>query len=213
VSPRPASVVGIIPAGGSGERLGADRPKAFVVCAGRPMVEWSIDALREVCARVVVAVPAGLEAPPDRVTAGPTRSASVRNALDAAPEATVFVVHDAARPLVSPDLIERCLAALEGVDGVIAAAPVTDTVHVASRDLVIVESPDRSTLWAAQTPQVFDAGVLRRAYDSNEEATDEASLVASVGGTVRLIEGPPDNIKVTIPADLRLAEALLRERC
>jgi 2-C-methyl-D-erythritol 4-phosphate cytidylyltransferase len=207
------AVVGIIPAGGSGERLGADRPKAFVVCAGRPLVEWSVEALSAVCSRVVVAVPAGLEDPPDRVTAGPTRSASVRNVLAAAPEATVVVIHDAARPLVTAELVARCLEALNGVDGAIAAVPVSDTVHVASSDLLIADSPDRSTLWAAQTPQVFHADVLRRANDSNEEATDEASLVAAVGGVVRLVEGPSDNIKVTTPTDLRLAEALLRERC
>jgi 2-C-methyl-D-erythritol 4-phosphate cytidylyltransferase len=206
------SVVGIVPAGGSGERLGADRPKAFVVCAGRPLLEWSLDALSSACSRIVLAVPTGFEDPPDRVTAGPSRSASVRNALAAAPEATVVVIHDAARPLVRPGLVRECLSALDGVDGVIAAAPVSDTVHIAS-GRVIRETPDRSTLWAAQTPQVFRADVLRKAYDSNEEATDEASLVAAVGGTVRLVEGPSDNIKVTTPTDLRLAEALLRERC
>ena len=207
------TVVGIVPAGGSGERLGADRPKAFVVCAGRPMVEWSLEALSPVCSRIVVAVPPGLEHPPDRVTAGPTRSASVRNALAAASEATVVVIHDAARPLVTRDLIARCIEALDGVDGVIAAAPVTDTVHVASPEHLIAASPDRSTLWAAQTPQVFRADVLRRANESNQEATDEASLVAAAGGAVRLIEAPSDNIKVTTPTDLRLAEALLRDRC
>ena len=206
------TVVGIVPAGGSGERLGADRPKAFVVCAGRPMVEWSLDVLRPACARVIVAAPAS-HLTPGWVEGGPSRAASVRNALDAAPDATVVVIHDAARPLVTTDLVTRCLDALEGVDGVIAAVPVTDTVHVASPDLLIADSPDRSTLWAAQTPQVFRADVLRRANDSNEEATDEASLVAAVGGTVRLIEAPSDNIKVTTPTDLRLAEALLRDRC
>jgi 2-C-methyl-D-erythritol 4-phosphate cytidylyltransferase len=133
--------------------------------------------------------------------------------MAAAPEATVFVIHDAARPLVTPALVARCLDALDGVDGAIAASPVSDTVHVASAELLIAESPDRSTLWAAQTPQVFHADALRRAYDSDEVATDEASLVAGVGGTVRLIRGPADNIKVTTPTDLRLAEALLRERC
>jgi 2-C-methyl-D-erythritol 4-phosphate cytidylyltransferase len=207
------SVVGIIAAGGGGERLGADRPKAFAVCAGRPLLEWSMEALGPVCSRIVLAVPPGLEEPPDRVTAGHTRSASVRNALAAAPEASVVVIHDAARPLVTTDLVARCIDALDGVDGAVAAAPVTDTVHVASPDLLIAHSPDRSTLWAAQTPQVFRADVLRRANDRNEEATDEATLVAAVGGTVRLIEGPSDNIKVTTPTDLRLAEALLRERC
>jgi 2-C-methyl-D-erythritol 4-phosphate cytidylyltransferase len=206
------TVVGIVPAGGSGERLGADRPKAFVVCAGRPLVEWSVDALSAVCSRVVVAAPPS-HLLPGWVEGGPTRSASVRNAVDAAPEATVVVIHDAARPLVTSTLVACCVDALSGVDGVIAASPVSDTIHVASTDRLIAGSPDRSTLWAAQTPQVFRADVLRRAYDSDAEATDEASLVAAVGGTVRLIEGPSDNIKVTTPSDLRLAEALLRDRC
>jgi 2-C-methyl-D-erythritol 4-phosphate cytidylyltransferase len=206
------SVVGIVPAGGSGERLGADRPKAFAVCAGRPLVEWSVEALSAVCSRVVVATPPSHPLP-GSVAGGATRSASVRNALAAAPEATVFVIHDAARPLVTPGLVKECLEALEGVDGVIAAAPVSDTIHVAASDLLIATTPARSTLWAAQTPQVFRADVLRRAYDSNEEATDEAALVAAAGGKVRLIEGPPDNIKITTETDLRLAEALLRERC
>jgi 2-C-methyl-D-erythritol 4-phosphate cytidylyltransferase len=205
------SVVGILAAGGSGERLGADRPKAFVVCAGRPMVEWSIEALSAACDRVIVAAPPS-HVRPGWVAGGPSRSASVRNALDAAPEASVVVIHDAARPLITPDLVARCLDALDDADGVIAALPVSDTVHVAS-DRLIRETPDRSTLWAAQTPQVFRADVLRNAYDSNKEATDEASLVAAVGGTVRLVEGASDNIKVTTPTDLRLAEALLRERC
>jgi 2-C-methyl-D-erythritol 4-phosphate cytidylyltransferase len=205
------SVVGIVPAGGSGERLGADRPKAFVVCAGRPLLEWSLDALRPTCSRIVVAAPPS-HLRPGWVAGGPSRSASVRKALEAAPEATVVVIHDAARPLVTSALVERCLDALDGVDGVIAAIPVSDTVHVASEN-VIRETPDRSTLWAAQTPQVFRADVLRKACDSNEEATDEATLVAAVGGTVRIVKGSSDNIKVTTPTDLRLAEALLRERC
>jgi 2-C-methyl-D-erythritol 4-phosphate cytidylyltransferase len=207
------TVVGIVPAGGGGERLGAERPKAFAVCAGRPMVEWSLEVLSGVCSRVVVAVPAGHEEPPDRVTGGASRSESVRNALDAASEATVVVVHDAARPLVTAELVRECLEALHGVDGVIAASPVSDTVHLASPEGLIRDTPERSTLWAAQTPQVFRADVLRRALAGGDSATDEAALVAAVGGTVRLIEGPSDNIKVTTPTDLRLAEALLRDRC
>src|SRR5688572_32544607 len=106
------TVVGIVPAGGSGERLGADRPKAFVVCAGRPLVEWSVEALSAVCSRVVVAAPPSFPLP-GSVEGGATRSASVRNALDAAPEATVVVIHDAARPLVTPGLVRECLDALE----------------------------------------------------------------------------------------------------
>jgi 2-C-methyl-D-erythritol 4-phosphate cytidylyltransferase len=206
------TVVGIVPAGGSGERLGAQVPKAFAVCAGRPMVEWSLEALSAVCDRVVVAVPPGSEQAPDRVIGGASRSASVRNALDVAPEATVVVVHDAARPLVTSGLVRKCLDALDGVDGVIAATPSSDTIHVVS-DHLIGDTPDRSTLWAAQTPQVFAADVLRRALEEGSAGTDEAALVVAKGGRVRVIEGPPENIKVTTPTDLRLAEALLRERC
>src|ERR671918_937096 len=183
------SVVGIIPAGGSGERLGANRPKAFVVCAGRPMVEWSVEALSAVCSRVVVAVP---ESHLRRgwVEGGPSRSASVRNALAAAPEATVVVVHDAARPLVTDDLVARCLHNLSGVDGVIAASPVSDTIHVSSADRLIAQTPDRATLWAAQTPQVFRADVLRRALEDGNSATDEAALVAAVRGALPPVDGP-----------------------
>ncbi len=164
------TVVGVLAAGGSGERLGSDRPKAFVVCAGRPLYEWSVDVLREVCERVVVAVPDGYADPPDRVAGGRSRSASVRNALAAAPEATIAVVHDAARPLVTAELVRRCVEALDdGADGAIAAARVTDTVHAVERDGLIAATPDRASLWAAQTPQVFRADLLRLALDVSEE--------------------------------------------
>jgi 2-C-methyl-D-erythritol 4-phosphate cytidylyltransferase len=208
------AVVGIIPAGGSGERLGADRPKAFVVCAGRPLIEWSLDVLGEVCQRVIVAAPEGWDEGPDRVRGGESRSESVRNALKRAPEATVAVVHDAARPLVTRDLVERCLAALEpGVDGAIAAARMTDTVKETASDGRVLRTLDRSVLWQIQTPQVFRADVLRRALDRDPAAlaaaTDDASLVEEMGGTVRVVEAPPENIKVTRDSDLRVAEALL----
>jgi 2-C-methyl-D-erythritol 4-phosphate cytidylyltransferase len=207
-------VVGIVPAGGSGERLGADRPKAFVVCAGRPLLDWSVDVLRSVCDRVVVAVPPGEERGRDRVRGGESRSASVRNALAEAPEATVAVVHDAARPLVTRALVESCLGALgPGVDGAIAAAPMTDTVKEAGPDGRVLRTLDRSVLWAIQTPQVFRADVLRRALARDEmalaAATDDASLVEDLGGTVRVVKAPPENIKVTRETDLRMIEALL----
>jgi 2-C-methyl-D-erythritol 4-phosphate cytidylyltransferase len=201
------SVVGIVPAAGAGERLGADVPKAFAVLGGRPMLEWSLDVLREVCDRVVVAVPADRVEPPDFVAGGATRSESVRNAVEAAPEASVFVVHDAARPLVTADLVRRCVGALEGYDGVIAAIPVTDTVKEVEGER-IVSTPDRGRLWAAQTPQVFRAEVLRRATG---EATDDASLVEALGGRVRVVEGARENFKVTAPLDARLAEVLLAD--
>jgi 2-C-methyl-D-erythritol 4-phosphate cytidylyltransferase len=205
-------VVGIVPAGGSGERLGADRPKAFVVCAGRPLIEWSLDVLAAVCDRVVVAAPA--EWLRDGwVEGGPSRSASVRNALAAAPEASTAVVHDAARPLVTRELVEACVGALMGVDGAIAATPVTDTVKEAYPDATVLRTLDRSRLWAVQTPQVFRAESLRRALDVDDAAlaaaTDDASLVEAAGGTVRLVEAPPENFKVTTEADLARAEAAL----
>jgi 2-C-methyl-D-erythritol 4-phosphate cytidylyltransferase len=206
------SVVGVIPAGGSGERLGADRPKAFVVCAGRPLIEWSLEVLEAVCDRVVVA------APPDWlrdgwVEGGVSRSESVRNALAAAPEARTVVVHDAARPLVTRELVEECLGALLGVDGAIAAAPVTDTIKESYPDGTVNRTLDRSRLWAVQTPQVFRADTLRRALDVETDvlavATDDASLVEAAGGTVRLVEAPVENFKVTTAADLERAAAAL----
>jgi 2-C-methyl-D-erythritol 4-phosphate cytidylyltransferase len=208
------SVVGIVPAGGSGERLGADRPKAFVVCAGRPLIEWSLEVLRSVCDRVVVAAPPDYVEEPDYVRGGDSRSASVRNALEAAPEATIAVVHDAARPLVTRELVERCLAALEpGIDGAIAAVPMTDTVKEASPEGRVMRTLDRSSLWSIQTPQVFRADVLRRALERDAAAlaaaTDDAALVEDAGGVVTVVEAFPENIKVTRESDLRIAEALL----
>jgi 2-C-methyl-D-erythritol 4-phosphate cytidylyltransferase len=211
------AVVGIVPAAGSGERLGASGPKAFVLCGGRPLLEWSLEVLDAVCDRVIVAVPPGYEEGPDRVTGGPSRSASVRLALAAAPEAAVAVIHDAARPLVTREIVERCLASLEGWDGAIAAAHVPDTIKEADASGRVVRTLERSALWAIQTPQVFRADVLRRALDVEDEllaaATDDASLVERAGGSVRVVEAPADNLKVTRRIDLQVVEALLRTRC
>jgi 2-C-methyl-D-erythritol 4-phosphate cytidylyltransferase len=211
------AVVGIVPAAGRGERLGSDGPKAFVVCAGRPLLDWSLEVLEAVCDRVVVAVPEGWETGPDRVSGGAVRSASVRAALAAAPETDVAVVHDAARPLVTVDLAERCVAAVrEGWDGATAAAPMTDTVKETAPDGRVVRTLDRAALWRIQTPQAFAARVLRRALDVPDDvlatATDDASLVEAAGGSICVVEAPAENIKVTSPVDLEVAAALLRAR-
>jgi 2-C-methyl-D-erythritol 4-phosphate cytidylyltransferase len=211
------AVVGIVPAAGTGERLGGSGPKAFVVCAGRPLLEWSAEVLRSVCDRIVIAVPPGIETGEERVTGGRSRSASVRAALAATPEATVAVVHDAARPLVTREIVERCIAALdEGVDGAIAAVPMADTVKEAGPDGRVIRTIDRSSLWSIQTPQVFRADVLRAALDVDEDqlasATDDAARVEAAGGTVRVVESTPENFKVTGPGDLEHAEALLLAR-
>ena len=210
-------VVGIVPAAGRGERLGSEVPKAFALCAGRPLLEWSLDVLEAVCDRVVVALPPGEQLGPDRVEGGAWRSQSVRAALAAAPEATVAVVHDAARPLLTRELVEACVAAVEGgADGAVAAAPLSDTIKEAGQDRRVMRTLDRGRLWAVQTPQAFAADVLRRALDAADDvlagATDDASLVEAIGGTVHLVEAPPENIKVTREIDLRLAEELLRAR-
>jgi 2-C-methyl-D-erythritol 4-phosphate cytidylyltransferase len=210
--------VALLVAAGSGERLGAGRPKAFVVLAGRPMLEWSLDALRGAgIEQVVVALPPG-EEPPEGcagVTGGATRSESVRAALAAAPPGDV-VVHDAARPLVTPDHFRTTLAALADADCAVAAAPCTDTVKEARPDRLVTATLDRSRLWAIQTPQAFRRAALERALAVGDEllaqATDDAWLVERTGGTVRVVESTPANLKVTTPHDLRIAELLLADR-
>jgi 2-C-methyl-D-erythritol 4-phosphate cytidylyltransferase len=210
--------VALLVAAGSGERLGAGRPKAFVSLAGRPMLEWSLDALRAAgIAEIVIAVPPGESAPAgtEGVPGGVTRSASVRAALAAAPPGDV-VVHDAARPLVTPDTITATLAALADADCAIAAAPCTDTVKEAGPDRIVTATLDRSRLWAIQTPQAFRRAALERALAAGDEvlaeATDDAWLVERTGGTVRVVESTPANLKVTTPHDLRIAELLLADR-
>jgi 2-C-methyl-D-erythritol 4-phosphate cytidylyltransferase len=205
-------------AAGSGERLGASRPKAFVTLAGRPMLEWSVDALRAAgLSRVVVALPAGEAAPPGcvGVAGGKTRSASVRAALTAAGEGEWVVVHDAARPLVPPSLFAAALDALADADCAVAAAPMTDTVKEAGPDHRVLATLDRSRLWAIQTPQAFRREALERALDAPDAvlaaATDDAWLVERSGGSVVVVPSTPANFKVTTPHDLRVAELLLEE--
>jgi 2-C-methyl-D-erythritol 4-phosphate cytidylyltransferase len=212
--------VAVLVAAGSGERLGAGRPKAFVMLAGRPMLEWSLVALRAAGLRdVVVALPPGEAAPEGcaGVPGGATRSASVRAGLAAAAPGEDVVVHDAARPLVAPELFTRTLAALREADCAIAAAPVTDTIKHAGEDRQVTATLDRATLWAIQTPQAFRREALERALDVGDDvlaaATDDAWLVERAGGTVRVVESSPANFKVTTPHDLQVAELLLSQRC
>jgi 2-C-methyl-D-erythritol 4-phosphate cytidylyltransferase len=210
--------VALLVAAGSGERLGAGRPKAFVVLAGRPMLAWSVDALRAAgLEEVVVALPEGEAAPEGcrGVPGGATRSASVRAALAVAGPGDV-VVHDAARPLVDSQLFRAALAALADADCAIAAARVTDTIKEAGDDGRVTATLDRSRLWAVQTPQAFRRAALERALRVDDatltRATDDAWLVERAGGSVRVVESTPANFKVTTPHDLAVAELLLRER-
>jgi 2-C-methyl-D-erythritol 4-phosphate cytidylyltransferase len=219
--------VALIVAAGRGERLGSAGPKALVSVAGRPMLQWSVDALLEVSEvqAIVIALPVDrLDAAPPQtiaVAGGETRSESVCAALDAVRdvEDEVVIVHDAARALVRPELFSACLAELagSGADVVIAAAPVSDTIKQVGDDGRTVESTlDRSRLWAVQTPQVFRREALARALSSSAEllaaATDDAWLVERQGGRVVVLAAPHENFKITTPLDLRLAEMLLLER-
>ena len=167
--------------------------------------------LASTCDRVVFAVPPDRVDGEGRVAGGRTRSESVRNALAAAPEAEIVVIHDAARPFVTEALVRECVAVVEaGADGAIAAAPVTDTVKEADADRRVTRTLDRSHLWAIQTPQVFRAQILKRALEGDlAGATDDASLVEQLGGDVRIVEAPASNFKITYPEDLARAETLL----
>jgi 2-C-methyl-D-erythritol 4-phosphate cytidylyltransferase len=216
----------LIVAAGAGERLGIDRPKAFATLGGRPLLAEPLDRL-DSCPwvdAIVVAAPAEWEEPVillaeeiaaskvvSAVTGGATRAESVRAALAEVPDdAAVVIVHDAARPLVDDAVVERVLGPLaDGFDGVVPGLPVSDTVkRVDGR--VVVETIERASLVAAQTPQAFLADSLRRAYSGDlGDATDCASLVERAGGRVAVVEGDPRLLKVTTPADLALVESWL----
>jgi 2-C-methyl-D-erythritol 4-phosphate cytidylyltransferase len=221
----------ILVAAGSGVRMGGAVPKALTPLAGRPMLAWSLDALSGTGAVVVVAPPGHVaqaaaivhERCPGAavIEGGPSRAESVAAGLAAIPgEAEVVLVHDAARPLLTPEIVGAVVAGLAGADGAIAARPVADSLKRARRgdDPVIATTVDRASLWAAETPQAFRAPALRRALAAARAegrlatATDCASLVEAAGGRVRLVLTPGPNLKVTTPADLALAEHLLARR-
>lgn len=206
----------VVVAGGTGTRFGA--PKQFVDLAGRPVLAWSLEVARQVCRGVVAVLPAGWpgEGAWDAdfvVAGGPSRSDSVRAGLAAVPpEAEIIAVHDAARPLARPELWRAVIDAVaEGADAAIPAAALTDTVKEVGPDGHLA-TLDRSRLVAVQTPQAFQAAMLRRAHAAHAEATDDAALVELIGGRVVLVDGPPENVKVTSPSDLVVARALVEAR-
>jgi 2-C-methyl-D-erythritol 4-phosphate cytidylyltransferase len=216
----------LLAAAGSGERLGIDRPKAFAVLAGRPLLAESLDRLDR-CPwvdAIVVAAPAGWEEPSillteelaatkvvSCVTGGATRAESVRAALAAVPDdALVVLVHDAARPLVDDAVVERVLRPLgEGFEGAIPALSIADTVKRVEQGAV-AETLAREALVRAQTPQAFLAPAFRAAFAGDlSGATDCSALVERTGGRVAVVEGDSRLLKVTTPEDLALVESLL----
>jgi 2-C-methyl-D-erythritol 4-phosphate cytidylyltransferase len=216
----------VLVAAGTGERLGEERPKAFVRLGELPLLAEPLRRLDESpwVDAIVVAVPAGWEEPAillaeelsatkvvASVTGGATRAETVRLALAEVPEeALVVLVHDAARPLVSDAVLERVLAPLaEGWDGVVPGLPLADTVKRVERDAV-VETLDREGLVGVQTPQAFLAPTVRDAYAGDVAgATDCASLVEARGGRVRVVPGDPRLLKVTTREDLELVQSWL----
>lgn len=197
-------------AAGSGTRFGA--PKQFEPLRGRRVIDWSLDAARAACGGVVCVLPAdhvGTEAGADVcVAGGATRSESVRAGLAAVPgEVAVIVVHDAARPVAPSSLFADVIAAVrDGADAAVPGVAVHDTIRHAEQGVV-----DRAHLVAVQTPQAFRAEALRAAHAAGGEATDDASLVESAGGTVVVVPGRSHNLKITDPGDLRIAAVLLDE--
>ena len=221
----------MIAAAGSGERLGAGGPKAFVNLAGKPMLAWSLIAMdaAERVGPIVVAAPPGQEARVDQIAAeagvevfavpgGEYRSHSVAKALEHV-QTELVAVHDAARPLVPAALVDEVLrrvAADVDIAAVIAAAPVTDTIKEANVSRRVLRTPERSRMWAVQTPQAFRSEGLRDAVTAHPDdlgtVTDDAQLIEREGGEVLIQEAPAANIKITTQLDLRVAEMLLAER-
>ena len=219
----------IILAGGSGDRFGREGGKQLVEIAGKPVLTWSaesFDAVGDVGLIVIVCPekaheeylkraidPFPFVTPVVMAPAGPTRQESAFAGLEYVPDDYEFVVmHDGARPLVTPALISHTIAIVKGnidCDGAVVGHPAIDTLKVVE-DGVVVGTPDRNVFWNAQTPQVFRSGIIRRAHaaalSDGFVGTDDSSLIERLGGRVLVVEGPRDNLKLTVPEDYELLE-------
>jgi 2-C-methyl-D-erythritol 4-phosphate cytidylyltransferase len=212
MAPATSAVWAIVVAAGSGDRFGG--PKQFAHLAGERVVDRSVVAARASCDGVVLVLadPEGWDGPAvdALVVGGATRADSVRAGLAAVPtDAAIVVVHDAARPLATAALFDAVIDAVrDGADGAVPGLAVTDTLKRVD-DVRVTSTVDRVGLVAVQTPQAFRADILRDAHTSGADATDDASLVEELGGSVVVVPGDPRNLKVTGPADLMIAAALL----
>lgn len=225
----------LIAAAGSGRRMGADRNKLLLPLAGRPVLAWTLEAAlacpairwigvvgqpQDASAIAAIVTAARPDRPVEWILGGDTRQESVSRGLEALPaEAEAVLIHDGARCLVEPDLLAASAAALERAmregAGIVAATPVTDTIKEVE-DGAIRATPDRSRLWAAQTPQGFGVAQLRQAHALAQarewSVTDDAALFERLDLPVRVLEAPPSNIKITTRFDLTIAAAVLAER-
>ena len=226
-------VVAVVPAGGTGKRMGAGTPKQFLMLDGVPMMLHALRVLERApgVTEVVLVVPKeerdralsevveryGLKKVLKVVPGGATRQESVRHGLNEVGEdVEIVVVHDAVRPFITEDRIERSIEAARKHGGAIVAVPMKDTPKQAGPDRLIQRTLDRTELWLAQTPQAFRRALVVEAYRkaaiAHVHATDDAALVERLGHKVAIVEGSWENIKITTPEDMILAEAILAAR-
>jgi 2-C-methyl-D-erythritol 4-phosphate cytidylyltransferase len=222
----------LIPAAGMGRRMGSDRNKLLLSLMGKPLLAWTLlaaEASQDITWIGIMGQPTdgpefkeiltqlSLSKPVQLIPGGATRQESVYNGLQALPaEAEQVLIHDGARCLATPQLLDRCAQAVLDCPGLIAAVPVKDTIKVVDSTRLIQDTPDRQHLWAAQTPQGFAVQPLKECHEKgralNWEVTDDAALFERCGLPVRIVEGEETNLKVTTPVDLAIAEFILRQR-
>lgn len=221
----------LIPAAGSGRRMGSDRNKLLLDLLGKPIIAWTLlaaEASQTIKWIGIMGQPIDwddfksimqslqLTKPVHFIQGGATRQESVYNGLQALPpEAEQVLIHDGARCLATPNLFDRCSEALKTCDGFVAAIPVKDTIKIVASG-VVEATPDRSQLWAAQTPQGFSVPLLKKCHAEGRangwEVTDDAALFEQCQLAVQIVEGEETNLKVTTPVDLAIAEFILRQR-
>jgi 2-C-methyl-D-erythritol 4-phosphate cytidylyltransferase len=222
----------LIPAAGSGKRMGSHRNKLLLDLLGQPILAWTLlaaEAATTIDWIGIIGQPIDfadfrqilqdlqLSKPVQLIEGGSTRQESVYNGLQALPTGSDRVlIHDGARCLATPDLFDRCAAALSTYDGFVAAVSVKDTIKVVDAALCIQDTPDRAKLWAAQTPQGFSVPLLKKCHDQGKvkgwEVTDDAALFERCGLPVFIVPGEETNLKVTTPVDLAIAAFVLQGR-
>jgi 2-C-methyl-D-erythritol 4-phosphate cytidylyltransferase len=222
----------LIPAAGSGRRMGSDRNKLLLTLQDKPLLAWTLlaaEAAIEITWIGVIGQPhdfpefkqiidsLGLKKQVTLIPGGDTRQESVYNGLQALPtQAQGVLIHDGARCLVTPHLFNHCAQVLADCQALIAAIPVKDTIKVVDEHNYILDTPDRSQLWAAQTPQGFAVDILKQChqlgYQQGWEVTDDAALLEKCNIPVKIVLGEETNLKVTTPVDLAIADFILRQR-
>ncbi|MFB8795269.1 MAG: 2-C-methyl-D-erythritol 4-phosphate cytidylyltransferase [Microcoleus sp.] len=222
----------LIPAAGSGRRMGSQRNKLLLTLLGKPLLSWTLaaaEASQQISWIGIMGQPEDFpdfqaiirdlspQKPIELIQGGATRQESVYNGLQALPpESDRVLIHDGARCLATPELFDRSAEALLRCPGLIVAIPVKDTIKVVDERRIVRDTPERSNLWAAQTPQGFEVKLLKQCHEEGREkgweVTDDAALFEKCGLPVRIVEGEETNLKVTTPVDLALAEFILRQR-